>query len=61
MTPTQARRLRRLINRFAAATRDLSWIGNQHPADHAEIRQEYRLAKHALDTYIQYLTQKGLV
>lgn len=60
MTPTQARRLRRMINRFAAATRELSWIGNQDPADHADIRQEYKLAKHALGTYIRYLTKKEL-
>lgn len=58
MTPAQARRLRRMINRLVAAERDLSWIGAQDPRDHDTIRQEHRLAKHALDTYIHHLTVK---
>lgn len=56
MTPAQARRLKRMINRLVAAERDLSWIGVQDPRDHAAIRKEHLLAKHALDTYIHHLT-----
>ena len=59
MTPAQAKRLKRLVNRFAKAEREKSWIGMQDPADRAGILTEYRLAKQAIDTYIIYLTREN--
>ena len=59
MTPAQAKRLRRFVNRLARAEVDHSWRGAQDPRDVKEIITERNMARHAFDTYITYLVEKG--
>jgi hypothetical protein len=53
MTPTQAKRLRSLINQAVEAERDHAAM-----VAHAGIRCQ--LAKQALDKYVRHLTKEGL-
>jgi hypothetical protein len=56
MTPTQAKRLRSLINQAVEAERDHAAMDSQD----VNVEWRRRQAKQALDTYVRHLTRKGL-
>lgn len=52
MTPAQTRKLRQLIQVYAAARIEDSWKGAQDPQDRPVIEAELKAAKQKLDTFI---------
>lgn len=56
------RSLKRIIDRYARAKVEMSWLGSQDMEDHDAIRDEYQLAKKRLDEALdEVLPQHSLV
>lgn len=58
MTPSQARRLRRLISLQEGWSREYVFIGSSDPEEQKKIHLAYKNAKRRLDLFIRSLTNE---
>lgn len=56
--PTISAKATRLINAWANAAAELSWMGSAHPDTWDGIKEDHAKARHALRQYIHELEQR---